>query len=477
MAISSPGVGSGLDINSIVTQLAAVEKQPLVQLQKNASKLQTQLSSFGTVKSQLASLQDASAALLSTDTWGAKTFSSSNTSAVTGSVTTSALSSSFSVGVTQLAAAQSARTAAMTSTSTVGADGSLSIAIGTWSGSTFAQGSATPISVSISSTDTLTTVASKINAAGAGVSATVVTSGTEQRLLLSGTNTGAAYGFKITAKASDGTTEITDGVTGVGKFSYTSASGTNGLTRTQAAQNASITVEGITVTSSTNTVADAVPGVTLNLLSTTSSNAQITVGTDTGAITNKIKAFQDAFNTLVSNLKNLTKYDSTTKTAGALQGDGTAVGLISVLRSMISDTGPTASSSTFARLSDVGLQQQQDGTLTTNSSKLTTALNSLDTLKTFFSNSGDSTATNGLARRFRDFAMSANSVTGTLSLKNTAIQEAINRNTANQSKLNDKVSEVTKRLYAQYSGLDSKMGSLSGLSSFVSSQVAQWNKK
>jgi flagellar hook-associated protein 2 len=475
MAISSPGVGSGLDINSIVTQLAAVEKQPLVQLQKNASKLQTQLSSFGTVKSQLASLQDASAALLSSDTWGAKTFSSNNTSAITGSVSTSALASSFSVGVTQLAAAQTARTAAMTTTSTVGADGSLSIAIGTWSGSTFAQGTATPISVSISSTDTLTSVASKINSAGAGVSASVVTSGTEQRLLISGTNTGAANGFKITAL--DGSTEITDGVTGVGKFSYTSISGTNGLTRTQAAQNASSTVEGITVTSSTNSVADAVPGVTLKLLSTTSSNAQITVGGDTDTIKTKIKAFQDAYNNLVGNLKSLTKYDSTTKTAGALQGDGTAVGLLSVLRSMISATGPTASAATFSRLSDVGLQQQQDGTLSTNESKLTTAMNSLDSLKTFFSNAGDSTATNGLARRFRDFAMQANGVTGTLSLKNTAIQTAITRNSKDQTKVNDKVTEVTKRLYSQYSGLDTKMGGLNGLSSFVSSQVAQWNKK
>ena len=475
MAISSPGVGSGLDINSIVTQLAAVEKQPLIQLQKNASKLQTQLSSFGTVKSQLASLQDASAALLSSDTWGSKTFSSNNTSAITGSVSTSALASSFSVGVTQLASAQSARTAALTTPSTVGADGSLSIAIGTWSGNTFTQGSATAIPVSISSADTLTTVASKINSAGAGVSASVVTSGTEQRLLISGTNTGAANGFKITAL--DGSTEITDGVTGVGKFSYTSTTGTNGLTRTQAAQNASISVEGITVTSSTNTVADAVPGVTLKLLSTTTSNAQITVGGDTDTIKTKIKAFQDAFNSLVSNLKNLTKYDSTTKTAGALQGDGTAVGLLSVLRSMISASGPTASAATFGRLSDVGLQQQQDGTLTTNASKLTTALNSLDSLKTFFSNAGDSTVTNGLARRFRDFAMQANGVTGTLSLKNTAIQTAISRNTKDQSKVNDKVTEVTKRLYAQYSGLDTKMGGLNGLSSFVSSQVAQWNKK
>jgi flagellar hook-associated protein 2 len=487
MSISSPGVGSGLDINSIVTQLVEVEKQPLKTLQTKAAKLETQLSAFATVKSQLASLGDAASDLLSTDTWGAKSFSSSDTAAVTGTASSSSIASSFSMSVTQLASSQSARTAAMTSTDTVGVAGTLSISIGKWSGGSFdttgqiwSNGSFAPtdstadVSVSLSETDTLTTVASKINSADAGVTAVVVTSGTAQRLLIRSSVTGEDYGFQI--KAYIGTTEITDGTTGVGKFSNIPAtSGISGLTQTQVGQNASISVEGITITSSSNTVSDAVPGVTLKLLSTTSSDIQITVGNDTDTVKTKLTAFQDAYNTLVSNLKTLTKYDATTKKAGDLQGDGTAVTLLSVLNSMVSATGPSAST-TFSYLSDVGIQVQSSGLLSTSSSTLTTAFDNLDDLKTFFYNYGGTTATNGLARRFRDFEWDANGVEGTLSLKNTALSEAITRNESSQDKFNLRILEVQKRLYKQYGGLDSRMGGLNGLSSFVSAQVAQWNK-
>jgi len=481
MSISSPGVGSGLDINSIVTQLVEVEKQPLKTLQTKAAKLETQLSAFATVKSQLASLGDAASDLLSTDTWGAKTFSSSDTAAVTGTASSSSIASSFSMSVTQLASSQSARTAAMTSTDTVGAAGTLTISIGAWSSGAFtasldADEDGTvddPISVSISATDTLSTVASNINAADAGVTAVVVTSGTQQRLLIRSSDTGEDYGFEIKAYNNSGT-QITDGTTGVGKFSYT-ATGTSGLTQTQAAQDASVSVEGITITSSSNTVSDAVPGVTLKLLSTTSSDVQVTVGNDTDTVKTKLTAFQDAYNTLVSNLKTLTKYDATTKKAGDLQGDGTAVTLLSVLNTMISATGPAASS-TFSYLSDVGIQVQSSGLLSTSSSTLTTAFDSLDDLKTFFYNYGGTTSTNGLARRFRDFVWDANGVEGTLSLKKTALSEAITRNETSQDKFSLRIAEMQKRLYKQYGGLDSRMGGLNGLSSFVSAQVAQWNK-
>jgi flagellar hook-associated protein 2 len=477
MAISSPGVGSGLDINSIVTQLTAIEKQPLLKLQAKASQLQTQLSTFATVKSQLASLQDASQALLASEVWGAKSFTTSNSSAVTGSAGTSALAGSFTVKVANLASAQSLRTDAVPALSTIsslgGSNGTLSITKG-----------GVTTSVAVGASDTLTTVAGAINllSSTSGVSAVVVTSDAGQRLLLSSTSTGTDHAFTVT----DGT--------GTGKFGY-DASGAGGLSLSQAAKNATTYINptqatetgtsgviswtdygGIKITSSTNTVSDALPGLTLNLLSATSSDAQITVGNDTETIKAKIQAFQEAYNTLVGNLRELTKYDATTKKAGALQGDGTAVGLLALLRSMISAEGPTASSAVFPRLSNVGLQVQQGGLLSTNSSTLTTALNSLDSLKTFFHNNGGSTATDGLARRFRDFASNANGIEGTMSLKKTALQAAITRNASDQDKMNLKIAAYQKRLSAQYSSLDTKMGALNGLSGFVTTQVAQWNK-
>ena len=505
MAISSPGVGSGLDINSIVTQLTAVEKQPLVQLQQNASKLQTKLSSFSTVKSQLASVQDAAQKLLDTDTWGAKTFTSSSSSVVTGSAGTGAKASSFKVRVGQLATVQTERSTIPVSRIT-GSDGQLREKTVSELGGGAGQIVITPnsgseIDIDVVATDTLSTIANKINeiTAESGVQAFVVTGDSGQSLLLSGTKTGTSNTFSVTETMGSGIISGLSQIQPAGNATlYINANDSFNGDGTVA----SIPYGGIAVTSSTNTVSDAIPGVNLNLLSATTSNVQITVGTDTDTIKTKIQGFQDAYNTLVGNLLDLTKYDATTKKAGALQADGTAVGLLSLLRTMVSSTAPQATydyateSKRITRLSDVGLQVQQNGLLTTNSTKLTNSLNNLDNLKIFFyqyktpeivngvdvaatatsARDGFTTNENGFARRFRDFARTANGIQGTVSLKNDAIQSAINRNSDDQDKMNTKIAEYQKRLYKQYSSLDSKMGSLNGLSSFVSTQVAQWNK-
>jgi len=505
VAISSPGVGSGLDINSIVTQLTAVEKQPLVQLQKNASKLQTQLSSFSTVKSQLASVQDAAQKLLDTDTWGAKTFTSSSSSVVTGSAGTGAIASSFKVRVGQLAAVQILRSASPVSRIT-GVDGQLRGQTVSELGGVAGQIAITPsggseIDIDVVATDTLSTIANKINeiTAESGVQAFVVTGDSGQILQLTGMKTGASNIFSVTETMGSGIISGLSQIQAAGNATvYINANDSFNGDGTDA----NIPYGGIAVTSATNTVSDAIPGVNLNLLSVTTSNVQIAVGTDKDTIKTKILGFQDAYNTLVGNLQDLTKYDATTQKAGALQADGTAVGLLSLLRTLVSSTAPQATydyateSQRITRLSDVGLQVQQNGLLTTDATKLTNSLNNLDNLKTFFyqykapevvdgvdvaatstsTRDGFTTNENGLARRFRDFARTANGIQGTVSLKNVAIQSSINRNSDAQDKMNTKIEAYQKRLYKQYSALDSKMGSLNGLSSFVSTQVAQWNK-
>jgi len=499
VAISSPGVGSGLDINSIVTQLAAVEKKPLVTLQNNATKLQTQLSAFGKLKSQLASLQDAAQKLLDTDTWGAKTFTSSSASAVSGSAGTDSKANSFKVRVGQLATVQTMRSSIPIPKIT-GVDGqkreqTISELGGAGGEITITPNGDAAITVDVLDTDTLSSIVNKINdkTAESGVQAFLVTGDAGQSLQLSGTKTGENNTFSVTENMNSGI--IT------------------GLSQIQSAGNSIVYINandadtsppygGIEVTSSNNTIADAIPGVTLNLITETTSNVQITVGTDTDTIKTKIQGFQDAYNTLIGNLQDLTKYDATTKKAGTLQADGTAVGLLSLLRTMISSTAPKATydylteSKRIKRLSDVGLEVQQDGSLKTNTTKLTSSLSNLDNVKTFFyqyknpeivngidvaatstsTTDGFTTNENGLARRIRDFARTANGIQGTISLKNVAIQSAINRNSVDQDKENTKVAEYQKRLYQQYSSLDSKMGSLNGLSNFVSTQVAQWNK-
>lgn len=471
--LSTPGVGSGLDVHSIVAQQVALEKQPITQLQTKASSLQTKVSAYGRLKSEMASLQDAAGALLNNSTWNSKTFSSSNTSAVTGSVSESALATSFDVQVNNLAQSQSLRSAALTTGAALGSEGRLEFQTGQWSGTTFA-GSSSTVSVDIAATDTLTDIAGKLNNAGAGITAVVVRSGTEERLLLRGNGTGDSAGFRIQA-FDNANNPITDGTTGVGKFAFDyGTSAFFGMDRTQSAINSNIEIDGIAVSSATNTVADAVPGVTLSLLTETTSATRISVGVNEAETKAKLEAFQKAYNTLNASLAEMTRYDAATKSAGALQGDSTAVGLQSALRSMLGANGPAGTS--FSRLSDVGMELQRDGSLTLNSTKLTASLTKATDLHTFFEADTGNTTTDGLARRLHDFARTAVGIDGSIDNRNKALQSAITRNKTEQDRLNDRVARTETRLYAQFSRLDANMASLSSLGSFVSSQVAVWNK-
>lgn len=488
MSISSPGIGSGLDVNSIVSKLVAVESAPVQLLQNKASVIQSEVSAFGTVKSDLASLQDAASALTTPDIWDSKTFTSSNATAITGTATSSAMAGSLSVQVNSLATSQSVKSAAVSSTAVFGA-GSLSIQPGTWNsdGSFTASTTSPAVSISVSATDTLATIAASINnqSAAAGVSAQLVTSGSTQTLLLRGTSTGAVSGFQITPSgtgldalgyyASTSTTQVpasTDPTTGVVTPAHYPAGG--GLTQTQAASDASLTIEGVAVTSASNTVTDALSGVTLNLLTTTTTPAQVTMAVDNTAITAKIQAFQTAYNQMNTDLKSLTAYDATSKSGGPLLGDSTTTGIQSMLRSLIGASGPATS--TIGRLSDLGLQIQADGSLSTNTTKLNAALQDTNNVKNFFSASTGSSSTDGIAKRIYDFAFGALGVGGQVTVHSAGFQTSLSQNADDITKFNAHIADYQKQLLAQYNALDTTMGTISSLNSFVSAQLAQWSK-
>lgn len=475
MAISSPGIGSGLDVKSIVSQLVALERQPLQTMQAKANTFQSEISAFGRVKSDMSALQDAANALLDSSLWSGKTFSSSDATMVTGSASSSALASSFAVSVQQLAKPQSLRSAAQAAGSAIGASGRLDIQLGQWSGTTFTAGSSAVVSVNVSATDTLTDLANKLNAANAGVSAVVVSGSAGDQLLIRGNNTGAASGFQIrTYDASS--TEITDGTTGVGVFAYNTSGGSfyGKMGQTQAAQDAALTIDGIAVTSSTNTVSNAVPGVTLNLNAVTTSPVQVSVASDQGSIKAKIQSFVDAYNKIYSTLSDVTRYDAASKTGGPLLGDGTANGLQNMLRNLIGVTGPSGTG--FSRLSDLGLQVQRGGTLSIDAAKLTAALSGTGDVKTFMTATTGSASQDGVVKRMRDFVMGALSVTGSLTTSTDSLQKSVDRNQAAMDRLSQRASQVEAQLYAQYSRLDANLGKLNSLSSFVSQQITQWNK-
>jgi flagellar hook-associated protein 2 len=462
MTISSTGVGSGLDVKSIVTQLVAIEKQPLKQLQAKATTFNTQLSLYGTVKSQVSAMGDAAALLAGASGWSAQKASSSNTAAVGVTAGSSATSAALSVEVQQLARAQTAASVGIAAGAAAGAAGSLSIELGDWTGGSFVPGGAASVAVAIDAADTLSVIAGKINAADAGVTATILRDGSNERLVLRSASTGAAAGFRINTPADPGlsTLGLTNPSDGVGFVG-------------QVALDAEFTVNGIAVSSATNKVADVVPGVALQLSQVTLGPVEIVVENDLDAVQKNIQSFVDTYNAVNQTLSDATKYTAATKTGGPLQGDSTTLGMQNALRAML---GSTSTGSTFSYLSDVGIERQTDGSLKINQTKLTDAKLDLTNLKNLFAaNNGDAT-TNGFGLKVRDFSRALVAFDGAVTNKSTALQATIKRNSEDQDRVTDRAARVEVQLYKQYSALDAQMAQLNGLSSFVTAQLAVWNK-
>ncbi len=471
MGISSPGIGSGLKVQELVASLVALEKKPLAQLQVAASSLNARVSAYGQLKSQIANLQDQAAKLASASTWGAMSVTSSNAAAVSGVAKEGASATGFSVEVSQLARAQSAGSQVFAAGSVVGT-GSLKIQLGSWGKDTnndpeFSKGAGAEVSIDITAADdTLAKVAAKINAANAGVTATVLRDASGERLLMRSSETGEAQGFRIQATEDAA-------APGLSRLAFDPQNGSAGLSLTQAAQDTLATINGVQVASKNNTLTDTVDGLTLTVAQVTTAPVDITIKNDTAGARTAIKNFVESYNALSSAMGSMTSYDAKTKTAGTLQGDSTAVNLQSALRRLVGGMG--APDSEFSRLSDIGVQFQADGTLKIDDAKLDKAMAKPDALKQFFAADPEGTASDGMAVRMKEFAAGMLESDGLFATKTKSLEGSVKRNTDEQQKVLDRAARTETRLLAQYSRLDATMGKLDALSNYMNQQVTQWN--
>ena len=475
--LSSPGIGTGgLDVKSIISQLVALEKRPLDTLKLQAATTTTKISAFGQIKSLVSALSDAASKLTSFTGWNSVSASSSDSAFVSASAIGGTQSTNFNVEVQALAKAQS--TASGSISGAVGA-GTLKIELGSWgvtipgAGGTFVgKGSAVDIEVSL--TDTVADVAVKINGSNAGVTATILTDAGGQRLLLRSKETGLESGFQLTTA---------DGVPGA-LSRLTSAEITPGAT--QIATNAKATVNGIDVESATNTFENTVAGVTFKAEKLTELNKPITISVakDTSAIQANVEAFVKAYNEVNKTLNESTKYDKAAKSIGLLQGDSTALGLQSALRSAMQGVSP--GSTLYQRLADIGVVQKTSsdpmataalgGELTVDTAKLNKALSqNPEEVKKFFRGS-DSVSTSGLAYKVKTLTAGLLSSDGFFKSKDGVLQASLKRNEQDQERVNAKVNNFEKRTTARYSALDTQMSSLNALNAYISQQVTTWNK-
>lgn len=465
--ISSPGIGSGLDVSSIITQLMAIERKPLDNLKTAESTIQTQISEIGKIKSAVSKLRDLASKLTSTTFWSQTTGKSSDSavSITTGSTATAA---TYSVQVTSLAAAQSIASPTFASSAETLSAGTLRIELGTWgdgNGSFTPTADATAMDIVVEEGDTLATVRDKINASGGGVTATILTDATGARLVIRSKETGAANAFRTTVSPGGGTL---DGL------AYDPSAGVAGATLAQSAADAIATIDGLEVRSPTNTMNEVVDGVTLTFNSVSVAPTTVTVAADTETIKTTLKDFAKAYSDLATLIATDTKYDATTKKAGVLQGDSAITGLLNRLRGVLGQA--SGASSVFSRLSDIGLEQQRDGTLTVNATKLDNAVANLAQLKAAFANDDLDDALDGFATRFRVLADQVLGTDGSLSTRADSLADKLKRNQDSQERLEDRLAMTEKRLEKQYSNLDARLGVLNSLSTYVTQQVTTWNK-
>jgi flagellar hook-associated protein 2 len=240
----------------------------------------------------------------------------------------------------------------------------------------------------------------------------------------------------------------------------------------QSGLNAVASLNGVGIESASNTLTNVVPGLTVQLAQVTTAPVQITVAQDQTAIQKNIQTFADTYSTLSTTLTNSTKYVPGGK-SGALQGDSTTVGLQNLLRSIV---GSSSTGSAYSRLSEVGLEQQADGSLKLNTTKLTASMADMANLKNLFTTDNSNNATNGFGLKVRDFARGLVKFDGTVVNKSTAIQGAITRNSSEQDRVNQRAALVETQLRKQYSALDAQMAKMNALGSYVTAQLAQWNK-
>lgn len=448
--------GSVIDVNSLVSQLVTATRAPkdaLISTQTQA--VTTQISAVGTLKGALSTFQTALRAIDSPSAFNAETANTSDASIFTATAGSGAVGGTYSVSVSQLAQAQQlvSNPFAGNGSTTVGT-GTLKLSLG-----------AATFNVTIgSSNDTVAGIASAINSASGnpGVTATVITGTDGAHLVLSSTLTGAANSIQVAE---------TDAGTGLAALTYGTGNTAN-YQQNSAAQDAQFTISGISHTSASNTVSDALSGVTLNLLGTTAagtgpgSSVTLTVANDTSTIETNISAFVDAYNTLVGSIASLGSFDATTGTAGPMLGDALLSGIRNEIRSTLYGIANTGSS-TYNSLASVGITTNSDGTLSLNDSKLETALSSAPSaVSALFS------GPQGIASNLNTQITSDLATGGSIDSRGKTLVKRENALTDQTNALNTQMDALTASLTQQYSTLNTLLSSLQTTSAYLTQQFA-----
>jgi len=437
-SLASPGIGSGLDINSLVSKLMAYEQQPLIAMQRKEAGFQAKISALGSLKSALSALQTAAENLVpGSGTTAANKFTAtraglSDTSLATASANNTAAAGNYTLSEITLAAAQQVRKSGF---SIPAAAGTLSITVGT----------GTAVEVAIGENATLASIRDAINTSSAGVTASIINDGSSDYLVLTGKNSGLANTIAVTGSA------------GFESFNYSSGSA-NSWTEAVPAANASLKVNGILVTSDKNSITTAIEGVTLNLTKATTGSVTLSITKDYGSVNSGLTGFVKAYNDAMTTIKNLGAVNKETGASSILTGDSALRSIEAGMRSMF------FAGAEGQRLSDIGISLQLDGSLKLDSSKLTTATsNNFEQVASLVAAAGT---------RFKTSIAAMVDSSGIVTNRIEGLKASIKTLDQRQEAFQLRLEKVESNYRRQFTALDVQLANMQSLSSRLGSMLS-----
>lgn len=466
--ISVPGIGSGLDIGSLIAQLVAVEgNAKSFNLSKKRSSVTTEISAFGSLKSSLTNFKNSIAALKTGATFSSRKLTSSDTDIFTATGSGRLAISKYDIEVLEFAEAHKLITSGYADSDTEVGTGSLTISVGN-AAFTVTIGSAS---------NTLTGIRDAINDASdnTGVSASIAnvddgSGGTETKLILSANATGTDNSLSIVVNDDDG---MDTDSTGLSAFYYDTSDGTSPeqMVQLSAAVDAQITIDGQTVTSSTNEIKDAIQGITITLLKKDPGNIHtLAIALDTAAVKSAVTTFISSYNSLNTAINALTDLNVETRQRGALLGNRTVLTLTNQLRRELANSVDIPGSS-LSNLVELGITTAANGSLKLDSSTLDDLLKTdLDAVKELF------TSTDGIATRFDAMLNDYVKAGGVIDAKTTGLDNTIKKIDRDFVKLNRRLESLEQRLTKQFTALDGLLSRLQQTSRFLDTQLSAIEK-
>ncbi len=377
--ISSSGLGSGLDINGLVSQLVAAEGSPVqTRLARQEATLQAKISALGSFKGALSSVQSAFVKLQSFSTFEQRTVAVGDTGILSASAAATASAGRYSVEVTQLAQANKVRSDAFEAVTDAVGTGTLTFQFGTFDSDagtfTVNPDKATQTVTIDAANNSLQGIRDAVNAADVGVSASIVNDGSGYMLVFSSSESGLENGLKISVEDDDGGDGDAAGLSQLAYDPAGSAGDGKNMTETLAARDALAIIDGITVSSTSNRVSGAIEGVTLNLAKAAIGEpTTVTVSLDKAGVKTALNSFVTAYNDFIRTANQATAYDPETETRGPLLGDAIVRGTISQLRGLFSATLDGLDGD-YNSLASIGFKTERDGTLSLDNTVLDKAL-------------------------------------------------------------------------------------------------------